>query len=89
MPKYNPYTEEQKYLLLKYVSSLSEKERRHFLAIQYKQLGIGSQRYIAEVFKCSRITITKGVLELKDGGNKIMNYSHQRKTGGGRKKKVN
>ena len=81
-----PYTKEQIEILVKQASSLPEKQRRHFVANQYIQLGFGSQRYIAEVFKCSRITITKGVLELKA---EEIDYSRQREQGGGRKKKTN
>ena len=79
------YTKEQIGILVKHALSLPEKQRRHFIATQYIQLGFGSQRYIAEVFNCSRITITKGVLELEAEG---IDYSRQRELGGGRKKKA-
>jgi len=89
MAKYTSYTEDQKLALLKYYQSLSEKQRRHFLALQYKQLGFGSQRYLASVFSCSRITITKGCAELSQSENDSLDYSRQREPGGGRKKKAN
>lgn len=82
------YTQEEISLLLKHKENLSEKARRHFLAIQYKQLGRGSQRYIAEIFGCSRITITKGLRELEQADSNSIDYSRQRKPGGGRKKKA-
>ena len=82
MEKYKP---EELNLLIKYSQNLSEKSYRHFLAMQYKSLGFGSQRYISEVFKCSRKTITKGCIELES--NDIIDYERQRKKGGGRKKK--
>lgn len=85
--KYTKYTEEQKEVLLNYVSELSEKDRRLFLAVQYKQLGFGSQRYIAEVFGCSRITITRGCKELEQKPEQVDN-GRQRQEGGGRKKKT-
>ena len=81
------FKEEGIEILLKHVGSLSEKARRHFLAIQYKRLGRGSQRYIAKIFGCSRITITKGLSELEETDSCNIDYSHQRKPGGGRKKK--
>lgn len=84
---YIKYTEEQKEVLLDYVLGLSEKERRLFLAVQYKQLGFGSQRYIAEVFGCSRITITRGCKELGQKPEQV-DSGRQRQKGGGRKKKT-
>ena len=81
------YTQEQLSTFTKYADSLPEKARRHFLAVQYQQLGKGSQRYLADVFSCSRITITKGVRELAEVSVQTLDYSRQRKAGGGRKKK--
>jgi len=49
---------------LKYFQTLSEKQRRHFLAFEYLKLGKGSQRYLAEIFGCSRQTIVDGVKEV-------------------------
>ena len=84
--KNQKYTEEELVLLLSYSKSLPEKSYRHFLALQYKRLGHGSQEYISEVFKCCRKTVTKGCKELDSG--EVLDYTHQRKQGGGRKKKV-
>ena len=44
--------------------TLSEKDRRRFAAVQARQLGYGSVRYIAEVVGCSRRTIERGRVEL-------------------------
>lgn len=71
---------------LKYYGSLPEKQRRHFLGLEYERLGKGSQRYISRVFKCDRRTITTGLKELRDSDYKV-DYSRQRESGGGRKKK--
>lgn len=71
---------------LSYYASMSEKQRRHFLAMEYLRLGIGSQRYLASIFNCSRKTILKGVRELSED-NYEADYSRQRKAGGGRKKR--
>ena len=83
------YTEEEFSSKLKHYRSLPEKARRHFLALEYSNLGRGSQRYIASVYKCSRDTIIKGSRELQehDESSEIFDYSRQRKKGGGRKKK--
>lgn len=71
---------------LKYYLSLPEKQRRHFLSMEYERLGIGSKRYLSRIFKCSRRTINKGLQELGDTDYQS-DYSHQRRVGGGRKKK--
>lgn len=69
-----------------YCQSLPEKQRRHFIAMEYLRLGEGSQRYLAELFGCSRQTIINGVTELQSSDFNI-DYSTQRAPGGGRKKK--
>lgn len=71
---------------LSYYASLPEKQRRHFLAMEYKRLGLGSKRYIARIFCCHRQTINKGLRELAEN-NYETDYSRQRKAGGGRKKR--
>ena len=68
-----------------YCRSLSEKQRRHFVAMEYERLGEGSKRYVARIFGCHRQTINKGLQELS-GNNYETDYARQRKTGGGRKK---
>ena len=83
------YTDEELVLKLAYYEALPEKARRHFLALQYAALGRGSQRYLASVFKCSRATITKGTRELEQTPAEALDYTRQRKAGGGRKKKKN
>ena len=71
---------------LSYYRSLPEKQRRHFLAMEFNRLGIGSKRYLARVFGAARQTIRKGLQELSEN-NYEADYSRQRETGGGRKKK--
>jgi len=71
---------------LSYYVSMPEKQRRHFLAMEYLRLGVGSQRYLASIFNCSRKTILKGVRELAET-NYEADYARQRKAGGGRKKR--
>jgi hypothetical protein len=71
---------------LKYYSTLSEKHKRHFLAMEYERLGKGSKRYLHRVFGCHRQTINKGLSELH-ASDYQPDYSRQRVCGGGRKKK--
>lgn len=82
----NYYSDEVLQEKVRYYKSLPEKARRHYLALEYKNLGKGSQRYISKVYNCARDTIIKGVKELALSNGKI-DYSRQRKAGGGRKKK--
>ncbi len=71
---------------LSYYGSLPEKQRRHFLAMEYERLGVGSKRYVAGVFGCSRQTIKKGLRELAENNYEV-DYTRQRVAGGGRKKR--
>jgi|Laugrespbdmm15sn_2_1035079.scaffolds.fasta_scaffold185432_1 hypothetical protein len=71
---------------LKFYSSLPEKQRRHFLSMEHERLGKGSKRYLSRVFGCDRKTINKGIAELS-AANYQCDYSRQRASGGGRKKK--
>lgn len=73
---------------LNYYSALPEKQKRHFLAMEYERLGEGSKRYLSRVFSCDRRTINTGLSELKASAYKP-DYSRQRVAGGGRKKKKN
>jgi len=69
-----------------YYAGLPEKQRRHFLAMEYERLGVGSKRYVAGVFRCSRQTINKGLRELAENNYEV-DYARQRVAGGGRKKR--
>jgi DNA invertase Pin-like site-specific DNA recombinase len=71
---------------LNYYRSLPEKQRRHFLAMEFERLGEGSKHYLARVFGCGRQTIRKGWRELSES-NYETDYTRQRIEGGGRKKK--
>ncbi len=42
---------------LAYYRSLPEKQKRHFLGLEFARLGTGSKRYLARVFGCARQTI--------------------------------
>ena len=71
---------------LPYYRSLPEKQRRHFLAMEYQRLGPRSKRYLSRVFSCHWQTLNKGLQELA-GNNYQGDYRRQRAVGGGRKKK--
>jgi DeoR/GlpR family transcriptional regulator of sugar metabolism len=78
----NDFLEKQ----LSYYRSLPEKQRRHFLAMEYERLGAGSKRYLARVFGAARQTIRKGLRELAENNYEV-DYARQRVAGGGRKKR--
>ena len=69
-----------------FCSTLSEKDRRRFAAIEARQFGYGGIQYVAEVLGCSRRTIQRGIDELNE-------LSHDpaagrvRRPGAGRKKR--
>ena len=48
--------------------SLSEKDKRHYAAVEAEKLGHGGINYIAELFHCSRQTVYNGLSELKKKG---------------------
>lgn len=72
-----------------YYSGLSEKQQRHFLAMEYERLGKGSRTYVSEVYKCGRKRIIQACKELDSLRlcNEKADYTRQRKAGGGAKKK--
>ncbi len=48
--------------------SLSEKDKRHYAAVEAEKLGRGGVNYIAELFNLSRQTVYDGLAELKKKG---------------------
>jgi hypothetical protein len=72
---------------IKYYTGLPEKQRRHFVAMEYERLGKGSKRYLSRVFGCDRQTINHGLRDLHSDNYKV-DYSRQRAVGGGRKKRI-
>ncbi len=47
-----------------YATTLSEKDRRRFAALEASQRGHGGIIYVARVIGCSRSTIERGIKEL-------------------------
>ena len=68
-----------------FYATLSEKDQRRFAAIEARQLGHGGIQYVAEVLKCSRRTIERGLAELDDLPNDPAE-GRVRRPGAGRKK---
>ena len=56
---------EDEVLMMKFYQNLSEKDKRHYAAIEAYKLGHGGITYISKLFNCSRQTIHEGISELK------------------------
>lgn len=66
---------------------LSEKNQRHYAAIEALKLGHGGITYIAELFEITRNRVRTGIQELRN--EDLLNEippNKQRRSGGGRKK---
>ena len=59
---YNKITED---CMRTFYNNLSEKDRRHYAAIEAEKLGHGGVTYISDLFGCSRQTIYGGIEDLK------------------------
>jgi len=59
------YDESIERLMYTYYFNLSEKDKRHYTAVEAAKFGHGGINYIAELFGCCRQTIATGLEELK------------------------
>lgn len=62
MKKYSART---KRFMIRLYDSLSEKDQRHYAAVEAEKLGHGGINYIADLFGCCRQTVAVGLDELK------------------------
>lgn len=81
------YNIETERLMRLHYSRLSEKDQRHYAAIEAQKLGWGGKRYMVNLLGLSSRTLYKGIGELVDK-NKYAQIpdGKQRRVGGGRKK---
>lgn len=70
-----------------FFSSLNERQKRHFAALEAKNLGHGGIKAVCEAFSISVVTIREGIQELEDKDELPANRI--RREGGGRKKNGN
>ena len=77
------YTAEVTKKMQDFYKNLSEKDKRHYSAIEAMKLNYGGIKYIANLFQCSRQTIYIGLKELN--GEKLLPTGKSRIVGGGRK----
>jgi hypothetical protein len=75
--------------MLSYYETLSEKGRRHYAAQEAEKLGHGGKRYIGRLLGMSQKTLRKGIKELSNPSLlSEIPTGKQRRSGGGRKKRV-
>lgn len=79
---YEPYVEAR---MREFYQTLSEKDRRRYVALEAARLGRGGVGYIANVLGCSKRTIERGTAELDDLPRDPA-AGRVRRPGGGRKK---
>lgn len=80
-----PYDTSIEQEMKKFYGTLSEKDKRHYAAIEALKLGYGGIIYISEVLGCDRKTITTGIKELKELPDNLQRDKRIRKPGAGRK----
>lgn len=80
-----PYPEAIEQVMKKFFSTLSEKDKRRYAAIEAQKLGHGGISYIAGVLGCSRTTIHAGLRELDTLPEESIPEGRIRRVGGGRK----
>lgn len=83
MPTYSPEIERA---MKKYYATLSEKDRRRYVAVEAFKLGFGGQSYIAKVLGCSEKTVSRGLDELAQLPEEPEYELAIRQAGGGRKR---
>ncbi len=80
MKKYSFNVEKK---IKRFYENLSEKDKRHYAAIEALKLGHGGISYLADILGCARQTISKGIYELET--NTLVSNDRVRRPGGGRK----
>lgn len=70
-----------------FYTTLSEKDRRRFAALESQRFGHGGIAYVVRLLNCSRHTVERGIAELMELPNDPA-AGRTRRTGGGRKKKL-
>lgn len=83
------YEAETERLMRLHYSRLSEKDARHYAAIEAQKLGWGGKRYILNLLGLSSRTLYKGISELMNEDKYAqIPLGKQRRGGGGRKKNL-
>jgi hypothetical protein len=80
-----PYPTQIEQMMREFYTTLSEKDRRRYAAIEARKLEQGGVTYIARVLCCDRKTIQAGMKELGHLPEEKEMIGRVRKPGGGRK----
>lgn len=84
----NRYTKEQENQMQLYYNGLSQKDKRHYAALEAGKLPYGGKKYIGNLLGISQPTIRRGEEELNNAKlYEEIPLGKQRRLGGGRKKK--
>lgn len=67
-----------------FFKGLNERHKRHFAALEAKQLGHGGIKVVCESFGIDPVTVRRGLRELI--GQEVLPEDRIRRPGGGRKK---
>ena len=79
------YRPEIEQAMKKYYTTLAEKDRRRYAAVEAMKLGAEGVKYIAQLLGCSEKTVQRGIVELESLPEEPPNEPGQRQPGGGRK----
>jgi hypothetical protein len=79
-----PYPVKIEEQMRRFYQSLSEKDRRRYVAIESLKLGHGGKTYLCTLLGCDVKTLKQGLEDLED--DEALALSRIRQTGGGRKK---
>lgn len=61
--RFTRYSEEIEFFMHQLYTSLSERDRRRYAAVEALKLGHGGILYLAQLFGCAEITIRRGLAE--------------------------
>lgn len=82
------YSAEQEGLMKVYYNGLSQKDKRHYAALEASKLPYGGKKYIGDLLVISQATLRQGERELNTPALYAeIPLGRQRRKGGGRKKK--
>lgn len=87
MKKLKPYNDEHEQQMRAFYTSLSEKDKRRYAALEARKLPYGGISYLCRVLRCDHKTIGRGLAEL-DELEGARPQDRIRKAGGGRKRAV-
>ncbi len=80
-----PYSTEIERTMQQFYTTLSEKDKRRYAAVEARKLGRGGITYVAKLLHCDRKTIRAGLTDLTHLSEEDELAGRVRRAGGGRK----